>query len=76
MDRGDDRFGAAFDRGLAVGEGSALRRLAEFGDIGPGDKGAAGADQHDGLDGGVGHGLPDAVAEPGADVRRQGVDRR
>ena len=76
MDRSDDRFAPAFDRGLAVGEWSAFRRLAEFGDIGPGDKGAAGADHYDGLDGGVGHGLPDAVAEPGADVRRQGVDRR
>ena len=76
MDRGNDRFGAAFDRGLAVGEGSALRRLAEFGDIGAGDEGAAGANQHDGLDGGVGHGLSDGIAKAGADVRRQGIDWR
>src|SRR5208282_4326644 len=41
MDRSDDRLGAAFDRGLAVGQWSAFGRLAEFGNIGAGDEGAA-----------------------------------
>ena len=50
VDRGDHRLGRVLDRSSQLGQRSAIdRRLAEFGDVGAGDEGAAGADQHDGV---------------------------
>ena len=76
VDRGDDRLGAILDRGLRVGQARAGERLAELGDVGAGDEGAPGADQHDRLDRGIGRRLPHAVAQPVAHLRRQRVDGR
>ena len=57
-----------------------LRRLAEFGDVGAGDEGAAAAGQHDRLDFGIGdralHAFEDAAAHRGAQrVDGRAVDR-
>ncbi len=53
-----------------------LRRLAEFGDVGAGEKGAPGAGDHDRLDGSVVARLAQRLGEPGADLVLQRVDRR
>ena len=76
MDGGDDRLRAAFQGRLELGKGRALRRLAELGNIGAGDEGTAGTDDDDGLHGGVGGGLRDAVANPVAHIGGKRVDRR
>ena len=49
MDGGDDRLRRVLDFGQHFAETRRLRRLAEFGDVGAGDKGAAGAGQNDRL---------------------------
>jgi hypothetical protein len=72
----DHRLRASFQRVLDFRKCGALRWLAELGNIGPGDKGAAGADQHDRLDGRIGCRLPGAVAKAVADVGRERIDRR
>ena len=46
-------FSIALQRRDDVAQFRPLRRLAEFGDVGPGDEGAAGAGEHDGRDRGV-----------------------
>jgi hypothetical protein len=53
-----------------------LRRLAEFGDVGAGDKGAAGAGQHDRLHFRIGDGALDAIQNAAADGGAQRVHRR
>ena len=50
VDGRHDRLGAILHRGLGLGEAGGLGRLAELGDVGPGDEGAAAAGQHDALD--------------------------
>ncbi len=76
VDRGDDRLRAVLDRGLRVRQARARERLAEFGDVGAGDEGAPGADQHDRLDGGIGRRLRMPSRKPVAHLRRQRVHRR
>ena len=76
VDRRNDRLGASLDRRLNVEQRGPLGRLAEFGNVGAGDEGAAVADQHDGLDRGVGRRLRDAGTEAVADVGGKRVDRR
>ena len=80
MDRGDDRLRRIFHQLEHLGEAGRLRRLAEFGDVGAGDEGAAGAGQHDRLHLGIGdralHAFEDAAAHRGAQrVNRRAVDR-
>ena len=58
-----------------VGKKRRRVRLAEFGDVGAGDEGAAGADQDRRLDLRVGLGLFDAELETLADGLGEGVDR-
>src|ERR1700676_872678 len=53
-----------------------LRRLAEFGDVGAGDEGAAGAGQHDRLHFRIGDRALDAIENAAADGRAQRVHRR
>ncbi len=65
---GDHRLSGGLNPVEHVGEIGRRWRLAEFGDVGPGDEGAAGADQDRRLDRGVGLGLFDAELEPLADV--------
>ena len=74
VDRGDHRLGAILDRGLRVGQADAGERLAEFGYVGAGDEGAPGADQHDGLGGGVGCGAGYAVANAFSHFRGERID--
>jgi len=76
MDRGDHRLGRILDQCDQVGQRRAGARLAEFGDVGPGDEGLAAADQDDGANLGVGDGLVDAALDAVAQPRRQRVDRR
>ena len=73
VDRGDDGFRRVLDHGLRVEEARALRRLAEFGDVGARDEGLALADQHDGLHVRVVDRLLDAVGDAFAHRRRKRV---
>ncbi|MHC2517033.1 hypothetical protein ACVMHW_002915 [Bradyrhizobium diazoefficiens] len=73
---GNDRLRRVLDLGQHVVEGGRLRRLAEFGDIGTGDEGAAGAGQHDALDRGIGDRGLDALQNATADCGTQRIDRR
>ena len=50
MNGGNDRLRAVLHQGQHFVEAGRLRRLAEFGDVGAGDEGAAGTGQHDRLD--------------------------
>ena len=59
VQRRDDRLRHRLDLGDDLAEARGLRRLAEFGDVGAGEKGAPGAGDDDRLDGRV-------VARPGA----------
>jgi hypothetical protein len=54
----------------------ARRRLAELADVGAGDEGAAAADQHDGVDVGIGAEGLDALLDAVAHRRGQRVHRR
>ena len=58
VDGGDHRLRTALERALDLGKRCALRRLAELGNVGAGDKGAARADQDDRFDRRVGGRLP------------------
>ncbi|MGY3404390.1 hypothetical protein ACVWZV_000503 [Bradyrhizobium sp. GM5.1] len=59
-----------------VVKGGRLRRLAEFGDVGARDEGAAGTGQHDALDGGIGDRGLDALQNSATNRGAQRVDRR
>ena len=75
MDRRDHRLAAALQRIVAAPR----RRLAlgpEAADIGARDEAAPGADQHDGLDRGIGIGAIDPRHDPIRDARAQGIHRR
>ena len=76
VDRGDDRLGRVLDLGEHVVEAGRLRRLAEFGDVGAGDEGAAGAGQDDALDRGIGDRGLDAFQNTAAHCGTQRIDRR
>ena len=80
MDRSDDRLRRLLHEFENLGETGRLRRLAEFGDVGAGDEGAAAAGQHDGLHFGIGdrglHAFENATAHRGAQrIDRGTVDR-
>jgi hypothetical protein len=76
MDRGHDRLRRGLDDFLHFEQGRAFRRLAEFADIGAGDEGLAGADQHDRLDRIIGDGGLEAGFQPLAHRCRQCIHRR
>ena len=76
VDRGDDGLRGILDRVADVVQARRLRRLAELGDVGAGDERPAVADQHDGLDGGVGDRLLHAFDDAVAHLLRQRVHRR
>ena len=76
VDRGDHGLGRILDRVLHVEQARALRRLAEFGDVGAGDEGAAFADEHDRFRVRVGDGLFEAARQSVAHGRRERVHRR
>ena len=73
---GDDGLGGILDHGECIKEARTRRGLAEFGDVGTGDEGAAFADQHDGFHSVIGERLTDAAVDGDADAGRQGVDGR
>ena len=64
------------DAGDEVGEVRRLRGLAELGDVGAGDEGAARADQDDGIDGGVGVERLRRVPEGASECLGERVHRR
>ena len=70
VDRGHDRLRRVLHQGQHLDQAGRLRRLAEFGDVGAGDEGAAAAGQHDTLDLGIGdrglHAFQNAAADRGA----------
>ena len=68
-------FGAVLHLGQHFVEAGRLRRLAEFGDVGAGNEGAAGAGQHDRLDFGIGDGALDAIQDAAANGGAQRVHR-
>ena len=76
VDRGDPGLRRRLDAGDEVGQVRRHRRLAELADVGAGDEGAAGADQHDGVDAGVGVERLRRVPERLAQRLGEGVDRR
>ncbi len=67
---GDNRLRIVFERILDFGNRRALGRLAELGNVGAGDKGAAAANQNDGFDGRVCRGLLGAVTKAAAHICR------
>ena len=69
-------FGLPSSAVLDFGYRGALWGLAEFGNVGAGNEGAAGANQDDGFDGGVRGGLPGAIAKTVAHVLGERVDWR
>src|SRR5271166_4948543 len=76
MQRGDHRLWHRLDRGDDLAEARRLRGLAEFGDVGAGKKGTAGASDDHRLDRRVVAGLTERLGEPGADLVLERVDRR
>ncbi len=76
MNGGDDGLRAALQRGLDFRHAGAFRRFAEFRNVGAGDEGAAGANQHDGFHGRIGGGLSGAVAQTIAHLLGERVDGR
>ena len=68
VDRGNDRLRSALKCCLQFRQCRAFDGFAEFGNIGAGDEGAAGANHDDGFDGGVGRRLLDAVAQAVANI--------
>ncbi|MPM02825.1 hypothetical protein SDC9_49080 [bioreactor metagenome] len=64
MDRRDPRFRRALDPRHQIGQMRRHRRRAEFGDIGAGDEGAPGAEQHHGLHLGIGVTGGDGLPQP------------
>ena len=73
---GNDGLRAALKCGLDFGYRGALWGLAEFGNVGAGNEGAAGANQDDGFDGWVRGGLAGAIAKTVAHVLGERVDGR
>ena len=73
MNGGDDRFRTAFKRALDFRDRRTFGRLAELGNIRAGDKGTAGADQNDCLDGRISRCLQDAVANAIAHIGRKRI---
>ena len=69
-------FGTIFEFGNHLGQARRLRRLAEFGDVGAGDEGAAGAGQHDRLHFRIGGGSFDGFKNAAANRRAERVHRR
>ena len=76
MDRGDHRLAALFDGVDDGGEAGFHRRLAEFGDVRPGEEGAPGRADDDGANGVIGRCLRHRIGQAGAHLRRQGVHGR
>ena len=75
VDRGNDRLRRCSPSSTSTScRPGALRRLAEFGDVGAGDEGAAGAGQHDRLDGGIGERGLEASTERPWRRRSEGID--
>ena len=75
VDRGDGRFGIAVQRGQHRGQHRLDRRFAEFGDVGPGEEGAPGADQHHCLDRRVAGELAKTVDQGATHGDAQRIDR-
>src|SRR5439155_23265001 len=80
VNRGNDRLRRVLHQDKHFGETRRLRRLAEFGDVGARDEGAACAGQHDCLNFRVRdralHAFEDAAAHRGAErIYRGAVDR-
>ena len=76
IQRRDHRHFGVFYRRQHISQGRRDGRLVEFRDIGAGDEGLAGADQHECANVRIGAGHFDAALDPLAHRRRQGVDRR
>ena len=76
VQRRDHRLCRRFDLADHLAEARGPRRLAEFVDVGAGEKGAPGAGDHHRLDGRVAAGLAQRLRKPGADLVLQRVDRR
>src|SRR5450432_3246489 len=76
MNGGNDRLRRILHLAQHFTETRRLRRLAEFGDIGAGDKGAAAAGENDRLHFRIGYRLLDAVQDTAADGGAQRVHRR
>ena len=76
VQRRDDRLRHAFDRGDDLAEARRLRRLAEFGDVGAGKKGASGAGDHHGFDRRIVARSAQRFGKPGAHLVLERVDRR
>ena len=74
--KANDGLRHCLDRGDDLGEARGLRRFAKFGDVGAGEKGATGADDHHRLDSVVVAGPAQRLDEPCADLVLQRVDRR
>ncbi len=73
---GNDRLGRIFHRHQHLLQAGRLRRLAELGDIGAGDEGAAAAGQHDRLDAGIGNRFLHAIEDTAAYGGAQGIHGR
>ncbi len=76
MDRRDHRFRAVVEHVVGAPAGWRGGRPAELADVGAGDKAAAGADQHHGLDRWVGIAAVDRTDDALRHAGRQRVDRR
>ena len=76
VDRGDDRFRRGVERIDHFMQAGRLRRLAKFGDVSPGDEGAAGTGEYDRLHLGVRDRRIDLFEDAATNCRAQRVDRR
>ena len=76
VNRGNGRLRAIFKFGNHLGQARRLRRLAEFGDVGARDEGAAGAGEHNGLHFRIGGGALDAFENAAANCRAERIHRR
>ncbi len=76
VQRRGNRLRHRLDRGDDIVQARRLGRLAKFGNVRSGEKGAAGAGDHDRLDRGVVARLSQRLGEPGAHLVLQRIDRR
>ncbi len=76
MNGGNDRLRRVLHRQQHFMQARRLRRLAEFGDVGAGDEGAAAAGQHDRLHFRIGDRALDAFENTAADRGAQRIHRR
>jgi hypothetical protein len=76
MDRGDNGFGGVFDQSLDLLQARAFRSSTELADIGAGDEGSSGTNQHNGVNGSISNCCGESGKQAVTDVETQGIHGR